>query len=126
MVGAQGDERDDELGRVADDRFASSSVASPISPAAGMSEIAAVTNSQSVVLSVRSRYQLIGAAIRRTLSQLPVKAWRSCVMVDTAGLSPIESRQRAVQLTRIWIGDEIDVRAEAGSRSRKRSPTTAI
>ena len=34
--------------------------------------------------------------------------------------------QRAVQFTKIWMGDEIVVRAEAGSRSRKRSPTTAI
>src|SRR6188768_31281 len=57
---------------VGPDRFASSSVASPIRPAAGINDTAAATNSHSDVSWVSARYQLIGATTSNRLSQLPV------------------------------------------------------
>src|SRR3954470_23258229 len=71
---------------VGPDRLASSSVASPINPAAGISEIAAATNSQRLVSPVMARNQLMGATTSRTLSQLPVKDRVSCRAIDTSAI----------------------------------------
>ena len=81
---------------VGPERFASSSVASPIKPAAGMSEIAAALKTQSEVLPVAARNQLTGAATSRTLSQLPVTAFQSCDGIDTP---EIMSDRRAAYLS---------------------------
>src|ERR1051326_5431536 len=65
--------------------FASSSVASPISPAAGISAIAAVTNGHSDVSPRQLSTQLIGAKTSRTFSQRAVKTRWSCRATDTPG-----------------------------------------
>src|SRR4051812_24313139 len=65
------------------ERFASSSVASPIRPAAGMSATAADTNNHKEVSPLSQRYQLIGATMSRRFSQLPVSERASCRARDT-------------------------------------------
>src|SRR4029078_6812927 len=71
---------------VGPDRLASSSVASPISPAAGMSAMAAATNSHSDVFPVSARNQLNGTTTRSKFSQLPVSDFDSCPAIDTPRL----------------------------------------
>src|SRR4029453_5848736 len=61
----------------------SSSVAAPMSPAAGMSVMAAVMKSQSDVSPRSAIHQLTGATRSRTLSQLPVRLRASWRAIDT-------------------------------------------
>ena len=63
---------------VGPDRLASSSVASPINPAAGMSEMAAARTATARCRRVSARNQLMGATISSRFSQLPVKDVVNC------------------------------------------------
>src|SRR5215467_16195701 len=65
--------------------FASSSVASPISPAAGISVIAAVVNSHIDVSPDQASHQLTGATTRSTFSHRAVTARDNCPATDTDG-----------------------------------------
>ena len=70
---------------VGPDRRASASVPAPINPAAGISAIADVTNTENEG-PPRSSTQLTGAATSNTLSHDDVSSRRSCRKRDTAPL----------------------------------------
>ena len=104
---------------------ARSSVARPISPAAGIRERAAVRNTQSGACCAAAS-QLIGIAISRTFSQLEVIARRICFATDTAALSfrspktrDAGSGMRRAQAGRIPSPD-------TGYRSRNPSPDSGV
>ena len=125
VVGAQRDERDDQLRGVAErgveqaaqrsgpDRLASSSVARPISPAAGISDNAAGEKHPERGCCAAAS-QLIGTATSSRLSQLDVSARRIC-FVDGHGAALSFRSRHAGSGTRYARASRSPFRPDTGS-----------